>query len=573
MSWILGCLTNSLTENICTKLASIHARELYRCVTGSIYISAGGIKETCQFKSFDNGSTGWVVCGLGVRATDTGCNFLSGSDWGSILSDAQPNLKSIDGHFVACRWKDTTFEIFTDQLGLRTMYLVKTREGMFFSTRLDWITKLSSNALIDFATLGGCWLAFNQLSYASLIQGVQKLGPSGYAKLTEGSMLTHCAPWEPKLLNTSSELVERHVKALSRPNGEFANISLGLSGGLDSRVLLALMLNANQRPSVHTFGPLGDPDVYVPKRIASDEGLTHQVFHEPLPTLSECIALMQDYAAQACLCEPATSILKLRSYSSLYEQEKLLMDGGFGEISRRQYFNRLLVKGRTALLSGNPHLISPFLYAPRADIFTADVNSLMRKGLEEQIETTWKEMPSFTDIGIENFLDLLAVRTRIPNWGGLEQPRIDGHILNYMPFVQPSLLNLVFSLTPRMRVNGYLFRYLIKKNRTSLTKYPLVKGNTTYPFPLTTMQSWLWTKVKSRLGLTFRDNSRTRVLDVIKEFVLDTLESTESRSYAPYNYEAINRMVHSYYRGRSELSSQVDWWVTFELWRRSVKSY
>ncbi|MBI3005362.1 MAG: hypothetical protein HYY49_08085 [Ignavibacteriales bacterium] len=92
----------------------------------------------------------------------------------------------------------------------------------------------------------------------------------------------------------------------------------------------------------------------------------------------------------------------------------------------------------------------------------------MTMGVTQQIQAVWDTMPSLKDISPENFLDLLAVRTRVPNWGGLDQSRLDAQVVNYMPFVQPSFLELVFSLTTNIRANGLLFRQTIKKLKPSL---------------------------------------------------------------------------------------------------------
>jgi asparagine synthase (glutamine-hydrolysing) len=71
--------------------------------------------------------------------------------------------------------------------------------------------------------------------------------------------------------------VERTVGELSDWFGEFAaafggNVDTALSGGYDSRLILALARAGGRRPRVHVYGGPNDPDVAIAKAIAAGEG-------------------------------------------------------------------------------------------------------------------------------------------------------------------------------------------------------------------------------------------------------------------------------------------------------------
>jgi hypothetical protein len=183
----------------------------------------------------------------------------------------------------------------------------------------------------------------------------------------------------------------------------------------------------------------------------------------------------------------------------------MLIDGGMGEIARRQFMNRLLIRGRNALRKKDPHVISSYLRTQRASIFNPQVTSVMQNGAERQIEGLLGTLPSVEDIGEENFADLLIVRYRFPNYGGLDQSRMDGQILSYMPFAQPSFVRAAFATPLKLKRDAHLFRRLIDQYRPSLKKYPLVKGYTTYPYMLPAIPAMVWTKVKTIFGRGFDD--------------------------------------------------------------------
>lgn len=70
---------------------------------------------------------------------------------------------------------------------------------------------------------------------------------------------------------------ERVLATLKQTFGDIAkaydgHIDTALSGGYDSRLILALLFSQNIRPDIHVYGKDTDPDVVVAKRIAAGEG-------------------------------------------------------------------------------------------------------------------------------------------------------------------------------------------------------------------------------------------------------------------------------------------------------------
>jgi hypothetical protein len=579
MSWILGFIgRRGLTSGKVAKLCSARLQPLYTIERDAFYLATGGIAQTCLHGSFretpEKNFNGWVVVGLGIVTNSENHKFLSSDDWQTLLSPSNPELTHINGHFVAIKWKPGQIQCFTDRLGLRTLFMVETDDGCAFSTRLDWLAQLKNGCKIDFSAFGAHWLIFNQLSYDSFVQGIKRLGPGGVAVCTPTSTQLGHKPYTPDHFGNSRHSFDAVLQPFLRSHNENDDeISLGLSGGLDSRTILALLASKRHLPfALHVFGHPDHPDVSISKQIAQREGFSFKHFNDPVPQVNVCWNMLQEYVGQTCVIGPASTILQTRYYPELFAEKKVVIDGGFGEIARRQFFNRILKRGRKALKSGNPALIYPLLQVSRAAIFNEDVLNIMRKGTEKQIESAWREMPALDDIGKENFLDILAIRTRLPNYYGFEQSRLDGEVVNYMPFAQPSFLQYVFDIPVDMRRNGRLYRQIIQQYYPSLAKYPLAKDNTTYPFLLATVPAWLWTKFKSKLGLQFADPALPDFLDRVSELVQDIAHSIEVKSYPAYDHRAIVTMVENFLAGKIEFAQQVDWWLSFEVWRRSIKA-
>ncbi|NBC17859.1 MAG: hypothetical protein GVY18_11160, partial [Bacteroidetes bacterium] len=348
-----------------------------------------------------------------------------------------------------------------------------------------------------------------------------------------------------------------------------ARLSLGLSGGLDSRLLLSML--PEQGTQVHAFGDASHPDVTISRRIASDLGLLHRHLHEPVPDADACLELLRAHVARTQVVSPASAVLGLRHYPTLHADDNWVIDGGFGEVARRQFMNRLLRRGRTALKQLDADGVLPHLRVSRADVFDDEVLQTMERGAARQLERQWATMPRPDDIGLENHVDLLGVRTRLPNFFGYEQNRLDGLARCTMPLAQPSVVTAVFQLPLRDRRGGRLVRRLIREHQPALARHPLVKGATTYPFRLTPTLAYLWTHVKARFQPASPDVQRRTFLDRLRPFALDAVDSTDVRTYALYDRDKLRRLVRGYYRdGDSESAAALDWWLAFEVWRRCL---
>lgn len=495
------------------------------------------------------------------------------TDWQNYFKRNIEDIRNLNGHFCGVKWDTDYVALFTDALGLREMYLTKLNDLIIFSTRLDWLMQLRGNCRINFEQFGSAWLSFNQLSHHSVITEIDRLGPGCIAFLKNQKISYRRQLWLPNLSQNSSEerVIEKIKKFALFPLYHNRMISLGLSGGIDSRVLLAtLSSQENKNWSLHSFGDPQHPDILVARDIAKKLNLKLTIVNTELPPVDDCIHMIKNHFGQNTIHIPASEIMRLRWYIPLHQQKKIVIDGGFGEIARRQYLNRLSFFGKNALLQKHSTAIASFLRHHRGDIFHSDASARMERGFLQQIDHYLETMPDVENFGKENWLDLLAIRSRLANWNGFAQACIDGLAVNYMPFAQKEFLNEVLTLPVKLRKNGRLWRKIIREYQPALTRFPLVKGSTTYPFKLSTIGTMIWTSAKGKLGMYYRDLESAMLIDHLSEFILDVVHSDNVKSYPYYNYAKILHMVENYFAGDKRHAREIDWWLAFELWRTSL---
>lgn len=214
--------------------------------------------------------------------------------------------------------------------------------------------------------------------------------------------------------------------------------------------------------------------------------------------------------------------------------------------------------------------MAEFLMLRRGDFFNEEVSRTMFDGMIASLEELIAGMPDPEFCGAEEFVDLLVVRSRFPYLAGMEQGRVDGELANFMPLAQPSFLQSILALPVEQRRNGRLVRRTIAKRAPSLQAYDLVKNQIPYPYRLTTLPAWLWTRTKKKIGGTYQDASTGLFLDLFGEDIQEMVNSPEVRSYAPYDQTKLLEMVERYYAGDTSRQSDLDWWLAFESWRRVI---
>ena len=570
MSWILAAFDTP--AHVCESargLVSQTPSSLFEFGTDSQFVVTGGIPETCHFQHDPVSNEGWIVVGLGLSNGPVNYRVMNAENWTQILKAQSPTLPN-NGHYVILKWHDGSLQAFTDSLGTRTLYYAEAETGIVLSTRLDWVTRLTSKTDINYAVYGSHWLAANQIAQDSPIKGINRLGSGGTLSYSDSRLSTKQKLWAPRKTAATADEFRQVLRTFTNPVlPDDKRLSLGLSGGLDSRTLLALL--SERSAALHSFGPNDKKDVKIARKVAGSTAYAHTVFHENIPTAGTCLSMLRQYVSCNQALTNASAVLGLRYYPTLRNQGFAMIDGGFGEVARRQFMNRLLRRGKKQLLKGNLAAVIPLISVSRPAIFSTETMATMREGVERQFENSWSDVKDLKDRDLSFKLDLISTRSRLPNFFGYEQNRLDGLILNFMPFAQPSFLDVAFNTPVHLRKEAKLFKTIIRDEQPALTKFSLVKGIYTYPFRLSSTGAFVWTKAKSKVYASPKNADQHQFLFGLREFILDTVISSSTRFYEHYDMRKVEYNVRQYFAGKQEYAGFVDWWLAFEVWRQEIK--
>ena len=568
MSWIFGFYSKKqINEELISKY---HPHPITSVSTPKYYIAAGGNNNTLLFNK-DNFKVNYFISGVPISSDAS--KFVSKIDFDELLSSDLDKLKLLNGHFCGVIIKEGSLYLYTDQLGLREFHIYENNFGWYFSTRLDWLLKLDKFE-IDFNEFGSRWLLINQISNKSIIKNVRRLSCGATASLKDNECKYFENNWIPeksKFITTveyKSKLEKLTLLGLSNNR----RVTLSLSGGMDSRVILSLLLNSDYKNwGCYILKTEDKADKQIAEKILTDLKIQYKLYADEYPDENNILAELFNYIGSTYLTGSSINSLKL-FYFRLFPNDEIIVDGGFGEIWRREFLNRLYVFGKKDIEEKNFSNVNNHLIHNKADIFSEECNLLMKEGSIKQIETLFATLPSQNEIGLGNWLDLFSIKTRLVNFYAQEQARVDNYVTAYMPFVQPYILNDIFNLPVEERLNNKLFKDIIRSDKNRLSKYNLAKGNISYPFYFTPLMKRIYYKVYGKFNKPHSENGYDKFLSGMKYFIMDSLNSKQAKEYAPYNYKLISKEVNSYFNGNKSRRKYVDWFLTFEIFRQIVEN-
>jgi len=235
----------------------------------------------------------------------------------------------VNGAFVAAIWEreKRKLVLVTDRLGLQPLYYAKPSGNLIFASGVRaLLAEAALSRAVDHIAVAQ-FLTFDHLLHdRTLLQEVRLLKPGSMLTFQDGQIDIH-SYWAPKhrqhypLCSEAEwmeELLYRLRQAMERqaPNGLRAGMLL--SGGLDSRALLAVL---RERPAEHpfhtfTWGIPGCDDARYAAEVAKKLGAEHHFFElKPdwlLDHAEECVRITDGMG----------NVVNLHAHATLEEEAK-----------------------------------------------------------------------------------------------------------------------------------------------------------------------------------------------------------------------------------------------------------
>ena len=317
---------------------------------------------------------------------------------------------------------------------------------------------------------------------------VRKLGPAAIHRISVDGSRSETRYWSMAPLSPDrfrgadavAQLKESLVKAAARVGSAFPRPVCDLTGGYDSRAVVAAFLGAKVPFETTVSGPAESADVRVSRDLARIAGVrhTHNSAMEPV-TFEQAKRAFTVTDGEYDLVDYART---LRNHEKLLERYDISINGSFGEVARGYWWELLFphIGARRVL---DARLVASGRYAAGAS-----------NSLQFPPEATLDLVSHFagiierTNAGLESFpntfqMDHTYLTLRMQRWQGRIASSTDQLWPCLSPFLFRSVLETMLQVPARERRGSALVRRLLVDLHPQFANFPLEHGYP--PLPVT----------------------------------------------------------------------------------------
>ena len=247
--------------------------------------------------SYKAGIYCWIEGEMYNRIEVCNQNKLKSETFALLLIDAYKNnlldkvCAQIDGYFAGVIYdqKARTIHLISDRYGLKPIFIWKDNQNFAWASELkaflsfsSFLPKIRKNALSCFMDLG------HMMGDITWFENVEMLSAStilSYNLNNKTMKKKRYWTWEqikPQNINfeeASKKLGRLLKKAVNKRIKPGEKIGISLSGGLDSRSIIASIDTKAQAITAYTFGKSECQDVVIAKQVTKLKGCSHKIFN------------------------------------------------------------------------------------------------------------------------------------------------------------------------------------------------------------------------------------------------------------------------------------------------------
>lgn len=195
-------------------------------------------------------------------------------------------INHIKGNFIIIKLSSNEFRIYSDHFAIKKFFYWQNGDQFIISNNLKEIIK-QTNAIPSKESMAVYALTYHFAGGTTLYENVKHNTPGQIIEFKDGH-LHFSNYWKPeRLLDIRKGNIEINDIANSFSNAVDARlscikndkISLSLTGGADTRNLLATFLKKGIKPHLYTYGNPNSDDCVKAKAIADGLGLKHSIYN------------------------------------------------------------------------------------------------------------------------------------------------------------------------------------------------------------------------------------------------------------------------------------------------------
>ncbi|WP_343564175.1 asparagine synthase-related protein [Kiloniella sp. b19] len=224
------------------------------------------------------------------------------------LQKRHTDICSLNGSFAICLYdhEENTAHLYSDRLGTRTLYAVSFKNGFAVSSRVNaFPTEIASQLVMDEEGIMELFTNSKPFGNRTIWKGISKLSGGDYLQISTDRLLvqkTRPLCWSTTSLSQeqmSEAIAEAVNRAARRRLNAPGRARLFMSGGLDSRTVLAATRNAGKILPCLSVGMQENDEIRLAEKVSNQAGAG---FHFHRTDIDQLVGSMSAYSkATDCL--------------------------------------------------------------------------------------------------------------------------------------------------------------------------------------------------------------------------------------------------------------------------------
>lgn len=201
-------------------------------------------------------------------------------------------IQKVKGNFVILLLKDTELNVFTDRIGIKKVFYWHKKDRFIISNELELLKKnLAFTPVVSTTNIALHSLFHHFIDGRTIYKDIYYSKPASHFIITSEENLIIEEHWNYEELlklpptNRTFEEFSNLFKKLTKDYLKLTNekVTMTLTGGMDSRIVLGSLLENKHQPYTFTFGNKYSADVDTSSKITEALGLEYHIHDFPNP--------------------------------------------------------------------------------------------------------------------------------------------------------------------------------------------------------------------------------------------------------------------------------------------------
>ena len=498
-------------------------------------------------------------------------------------------VKKLNGSFLLVIWDDQNQKLLiaNDRYGSRPLYYADNKRLLFSSEAKailqdeEFKREINHEAVAEF-------FAFEYiLGEKTFFKGITLLPPASIL-IYQNGQLSIKQYWDFEFVEEYNEpedyyvekLVHTFKRAVERRMTGNHRFSLSLSGGLDSRSILAAM---GKPIHTFTFGVRGCTEEKIAKMVADKVCAEHEFIElKPFSSFAEKGVWITDGMHNVIHLFHSVSALEMMNRTDTDIDIVFHGQGGDNFLGGLQLSPKIL-KTEKGELSKEVYKKANYLFKEEdmqnlfSETYYPKVKGLAFRSLERVLESAKAKHPA-------NVSDYFFFKNRMTKFVMLGSTYVRTRIEDRTPFCDNDFVDVGLTIPPELRLDHRIYVKFLREMSPDLAKIPYEKTGISADAPIMLSKFAFLTKASiNKFKRILRSKTRGLISIPIKsgypdynewmrnelrEFVENILldERTVNRGY--FNREYILRMIEEHMSRKKDHYLKLSALITFELWHR-----